>query len=184
MVGLNFLSRIKILSLLGTKIGYMKKIFLVTATMLMFFSSFNMPNKTVAIKEENKNLDLNKVNLWRTIKSLDIEHPEIAFAQALLESGSFTSGLCKYNNNLFGMKLPNRRETIAIGASKSGYAKYTHWTESVEDYALYQQYVFRKGRFGKSEYLNYLDRRYAEGENYSLKLRNIINKNKQIFTQI
>lgn len=162
----------------------MKKILLIVATMFMFLSSFNMPSKAVIEKEEAKALDLNKQNLWYLIKTLNIEHPEVVFAQAVLESGAFKSGLCKYNNNLFGMKLPTRRETVAVGASKSGYAKYTHWTESVEDYALYQQYVFRKGKFGKSEYFNYLDKRYAEGENYSLKLRNIINKNKQIFTEI
>jgi uncharacterized FlgJ-related protein len=153
----------------------MKKLVLATiAIVFVLICSFSFPTK-------KKNLDeLNKENLWYVIKRLDIKHPEVVFAQALLESGNFTSKVCKIHNNLFGMKFPGKRETVAIGKSKSGYAKYSSWIESVEDYALYQDYIFlkKKKEFGKIEYFTYLDKTYAEGANYSIKLKRIIKENK------
>ena len=52
---------------------------------------------------ETKSLDLNKENLWITIKNSNIDHPDIAYAQAILESGNLKSRLVKTNNNLFAI---------------------------------------------------------------------------------
>lgn len=152
----------------------MKKL-LLSIAMIISFTLFGFSNN----EDSNK---LNKENLWYVIKNSNVSHPEIVFAQALLESGEFTSRICRVNNNLFGMKFPSKRETIAYGKSKSGYAKYNHWTESVEDYILYQKYVFerKKRKFGKAEYFRYLDKTYAEGANYSLKLKRVINEHKNM----
>lgn len=125
---------------------------------------------------------ISKLNLWKTITELDIKHPEVVFAQALLETGNFTSRLFKQNNNLFGMRVPNKRPTLAENVkNKKSYAKYSTWQESVRDYLLYQDYVFhRKGELSRTSYLNYLDRVYCESAGYSAKLKKIIQKNQHL----
>jgi uncharacterized FlgJ-related protein len=154
----------------------MKKKFL-TSTLTLIFSIFSF---SAEVPKNNERIT--KQNLWETIKSLNIQHPEIVFAQALLETGEFTSKLFKTHNNLFGMKIPKQRETLAINyKSNKGYAKFNHWTISVEDYALFQNYIFKKKKLEQAEYFKYLDKRYAEDKKYVIKLKKIINQNKYIF---
>lgn len=85
----------------------------------------------------------NEIMLLRALSDL-VEHPEIVYAQAILETGSFSSNIFKENNNLFGMKTPRVRPTTAIGTHR-GHAKYKSWQDSVRDYALWQEYYKSKG---------------------------------------
>jgi len=146
----------------------MKKLFLTIILTFVLLSSFTKPSE-----------DLTKQKLWEEIKSLNIEHAEIVFAQAILESGHFQSKVFRLNNNLFGMRLPKKRETTALGKNL-GYAKYTNWIDSVKDYALFQQFVMRKKTYNKTEYLSYLDRVYCQSKGYSAKLKKIIKDHKNI----
>ena len=41
-----------------------------------------------------------------------IKFSHIVLAQAILESNNFKSTLCKFNNNIFGMKVPAQRFTF------------------------------------------------------------------------
>ena len=54
----------------------------------------------------------------------NIEHPTIVKAQAILETGHFTSDLCIKNNNLFGL----------YDSKNKRYYSYNHWWESIEAY--------------------------------------------------
>jgi hypothetical protein len=126
---------------------------------------------------DSASLDLNKQNLLETIKNCNIDHPDIVYAQAMLESGNLKSKLVKTNNNLFGMRKPKIRKTTAT-ESKYKYAKYDHWTSSVEDYKLWQDYLFRKKRMTRKEYLKYLQIRYSETPNYINRVMKIVNQNK------
>jgi flagellum-specific peptidoglycan hydrolase FlgJ len=157
----------------------MKKVFLIFILLLSFiFNSYSVNPKF------NKDYDIiSKENLWKTIKEMNIEHPEIVFAQAILETGTFSSNVFKTCNNLFGMRMPSKRLTVAKKPKKKGgYAQYDSWIQSVEDYKLFQDYVFeRKGKLGKAKYFGYLDRVYCESTGYSQKLKKIIEKNKRIF---
>ena len=126
---------------------------------------------------ETKSLDLNKENLWITIKNSNIDHPDIAYAQAILESGNLKSRLVKTNNNLFGMRKPSIRKTTAIG-TKYKYAKYSNWISSVEDYKLWQDHLFRKKRMSRKEYMKYLQIRYSETPTYINRVMKIVNQNK------
>jgi hypothetical protein len=74
------------------------------------------------------------------IKRAGIIHPEIAYAQALLETGHFKSAVFIENHNLFGMKLPSQRQTLAIGKNR-GHAKYKTWQDSVKDYKMWQDAI-------------------------------------------
>lgn len=56
------------------------------------------------------------------IRRHGIPHPDIVLAQARLETGNFTSRLCRVDNNLFGIKHNGK------------YARYSHWKRSVADY--------------------------------------------------
>jgi len=76
-------------------------------------------------------------NLKLELTKQGVKHPDIALAQAKIESDHFRSPIFKENNNLFGMKLPSSRRTTAIGANR-GHAKYKDWVDSVKDYKLWQ----------------------------------------------
>lgn len=57
-------------------------------------------------------------------------------AQAMHETGIFTSRLYKEQNNLFGMRHPVVRETLSTG-EKGGYANFKTRADSVRDLILY-----------------------------------------------
>ena len=117
--------------------------------------------------------------VYEEIVKAGILYPEIAYAQAVLESGAFRSKLAKVNKNLFGMRMPNLRKTMATG-KRHGYATYNSWKESVADYKLWQDYVFRKKLMTVGDFKRYLNRIYCQNKNYTAKLNLIIkiNKNK------
>lgn len=95
---------------------------------------------------------------------LNIKFPEIIYGQAVVETGDFTSNIFKSNNNLFGMKMAKSRATTNQGAD-FGHAVYSHWKESVLDYALYQC-AYLSNINSKQEYLQYLNKNYAGTPNY------------------
>lgn len=145
--------------------------------LLLVLSSF-MPHT----KAKNDLGLLTKENLWLTIKAMDIMYPEIAFAQAILETGHFKSTNCKEANNLFGMMMPNVRETVAVGKNERGFAVYETWMHSVQDYALYQEFMMRKRKMTRSQYLSFIDRKYSESRGYAKKLRDIIKRHQDILS--
>lgn len=109
------------------------------------------------------------------IKQMNMQHPDIVLAQSILESGNFKSKIFIENNNLFGMKEPLSRNTVALG-TKNGHAYYKNWQHSVIDYALYQSsYFFNSKRdYGRQDYLERLSRSYAQDPNYINKLKKVL----------
>ena len=129
---------------------------------------------SLSLQSLKSNDNLNYENLWSELKSLNVKYPDIAFAQAILESGHFKSRVCRVNNNLFGMKLPGQRETVANGKNL-GYAKYSDWNKSVLDYKMWQDYVIKKYKISnRTQYVNMINKSYAATPNYSTKLKRII----------
>ena len=57
-------------------------------------------------------------------------------AQAMHETGNFTSRLYKEQNNLFGMRQPAIRETLSI-EGRNGFATFGSLDDSVKDLLLY-----------------------------------------------
>ncbi len=81
------------------------------------------------------------------IKCLDYEgvkYKDIVLLQSRLETGNYSSDIFLNGNNLFGMKYPSRRPTVATGTYKA-HAKYAHWSDSVVDYVLWQEYYLSRG---------------------------------------
>jgi len=112
-------------------------------------------------------------SVYNLILEIGIEFPDIVFAQSILESGHYRSKIFKSNNNIFGMRLPKKRETTAIG-QKNGYAVYEFWEDSIEDYWFYQEFILKNKKMTRSQYFSFLDRTYAETPGYSKKLKKII----------
>ena len=91
-------------------------------------------------------------NFYAEIIRNGIRHPKIVLAQAILETGWFTSPVCRNKHNLFG--LTNSRT--------GKYFEFCHWTESVRAYYTKVQYKYKGGN-----YLLWLrDIGYAENPNY------------------
>jgi flagellum-specific peptidoglycan hydrolase FlgJ len=120
-----------------------------------------------------------KENLQQYLISKRILHPEIAYAQAVLETGNFTSRIFKENNNLFGMKLAVKRRTLAIG-ERYGHACYDNWQDSVDDYLLWQQMWVVTPIESERDYYRLLDNVYATDEHYVTVLKRVKRRNKLI----
>jgi uncharacterized FlgJ-related protein len=106
------------------------------------------------------------------LKSLNIKHYNIVYAQASLETGNFKSKTFRISNNLFGMKQAKSRPTTNCGKYLN-YACYTHWRESVIDYALYYSKYLSKFKTQKSLF-NYLSKHYASDSMYINKLKKLM----------
>lgn len=107
-------------------------------------------NKRTSPKSELPELTI--PNLYAEIMRNGIRHPKIVLAQAILETGWFTSPVCRNKHNLFGLTNPRTGKYFEFG----------HWTESVRAYYTKVQYRYKGGN-----YLLWLrDIGYAENPNY------------------
>lgn len=142
------------------------------------------PSGCIVAHSEHKIFQLNKFDFYNRAYSQEfspellkeclyyekIDHPDIVFRQSELETGYYTSELFWIANNLFGMRLAQVRETTAAGIYRY-HARYDHWTDSVKDYKLWQEYYKSLGYNFSDEYLvflNYIG--YATDPNYILKI--------------
>lgn len=117
-------------------------------------------------------ISLNRDNLINQLQHDSIQYTNVVYAQALLESNSFKSHSCKKYNNVFGMTYPNKRITVA--KKHYPYAKYDNWKESVQDYKLFQCYIFGKRKLTEKQYITYICRKYAKDRSYRYKLKKIM----------
>jgi uncharacterized FlgJ-related protein len=117
-------------------------------------------------------LEFSPQNLELYLNNLNIRFPHIVYAQAIHETGNFTSSLFVENFNLFGMKLARSRPTTARGV-KRGFAYYRNWQESALDYALFQT-SFTRHIKTEEEYIDFLNRVYAEDESYAQLINNVV----------
>ena len=102
----------------------------------------------------------------------EIISPQIAYKQAQIETGGFRSNLLWRGNNLFGMKMARKRPTTATYIVY-GHAAYSHWYDSIKDYALWQQWHKERG-YSLDNYLEFLQEiGYATDRNYIKKLKSI-----------
>jgi flagellum-specific peptidoglycan hydrolase FlgJ len=70
------------------------------------------------------------------------------------------------------MKLPLKRETVATGKVKNGYATYSSWEDSVIDYFLWQNYMLRtKEDLTEKQYLAFIGKIYATDPRYLVKVK-------------
>lgn len=105
-------------------------------------------------------MSLTVPNVLRAIIQANIKHPIVVLAQAIHETGWFSSVVCHRDNNLFGLTNPKTKQ----------YYRFSHWTESVLAYRDKVQYKYKGGN-----YLEFLDAMgYAEDPLYVPKVKRII----------
>lgn len=98
------------------------------------------------------------------IESEGITYPKIVYYQFREESGNGTSNKAVKYRNLFGMRYPKNRKTLAIGKTPDGYAIFKHWEDSVRDYKIFQE-TYYKG-LSRDKYLKKLRTSYSGNPNY------------------
>lgn len=113
-----------------------------------------------------------QAKLVQMLKDLNVRFPHIVMAQAIIESGHFQSNIFRTNHNLFGMKQARMRCTTAKGTNLA-HAYYDNWKESVYDYAFFQSRYLHDLKT-EAQYLEYLDRNYAEAKDYDAAIQRVI----------
>ena len=110
------------------------------------------------------------------IKQLNLNYPHIVYAQAMLESGNFTSKIFRENNNMFGMKQARVRINLAK-STQYNHAYFETWEDCLLDFAFHRATYFHKLKT-EQDYYNYLGKYYAEDPSYVGKLKSMVNKHK------
>ena len=128
------------------------------------------PEIKVVLHIDNKDIQpdfFNKLpqeGLMEALEYYEIKHPQIVYAQAVLETGHFKSDLCLNDNNLFGL----------YDSKKHRYHTFDHWTESVVAYLDYVQHRYKP----PNDYYKFLlDIGYAKDPNYINKVKEIVKQN-------
>lgn len=105
-------------------------------------------------------LALNKDNFHYVCNQLNIEHPEIVYAQARLESGNFTSSVFKQKNNMLGL----------YDSYNKTYYSFVHWVDCLRGYKNKVQYKYTGG-----DYIKFLEELpYAADKSYTRKIRMLV----------
>lgn len=100
--------------------------------------------------------DLTLNNLADVLAEVGLSNKLFVLAQALLETGYFSSRVCKEYNNLFGLYDSKNRD----------YYRFARWEDSVVGYRRMIQYRYKGGN-----YLHFLKRiGYAEDPRYITKV--------------
>ena len=106
------------------------------------------------------------------LELVGLRHPEVVYKQAVLETGWFTHIRCTQYNNYFGMKKARVREHCQLGVWKK-HATYEHWTLSIDDYKLWQDY-WEGEQYDQINYYSFLSNvGYATARNYTKILKRI-----------
>ncbi|MBQ2196207.1 MAG: glucosaminidase domain-containing protein [Prevotella sp.] len=114
--------------------------------------------------------ELTLANLIDVIEEVGLSNQLFVLAQAVLETGHFTSPVCKNYHNLFGLYDSKHKD----------YYRFARWEDSVVGYQKFIQYRYKGGN-----YLQFLKRiGYAEDPRYTTTVAKIATQlYKRLFTQ-
>lgn len=126
----------------------------------------SLASRTIPISKQNvfsyadwAPRELNLENLKDVLGEVGLSNKLFVLAQAVLETGNFSSHVCKEYNNLFGLYDSKSRD----------YYRFASWEDSVVGYKRMIQYRYRGGN-----YLHFLKRiGYAEDPRYISKVARI-----------
>lgn len=141
----------------------------ITLTLIALLTSLEVGSASFTRRAE---IPFSTANMLKMMTDIGIAYPDIVMAQAKIETGHFTSKVFKENNNLFGMKLPEKRNTTAVG-EQHNHAMYTSWKQSVIDYKIWQDRVLTKVK-SRRAYLKYLHKHYATNKQYVKLIKKMI----------
>ena len=153
---------------------FLFKLLFIPSISLKEVPSLKSKYEKVCIAEVQNNFTEEK--FINKIKQLNLKYPHIAYAQAMLESGNFTSKIFKENNNMFGMKQARTRINLAK-STQYNHAYFETWEDCLLDFAFHRATYFSKLKT-EQDYYNYLGKYYAEDPSYIGKLKSMVNKYK------
>lgn len=139
-------------------------IFNIILIMTVSYAFTNPQTKYVQVvkvieKQVPEDIKLNDTSLVREMKHAGISQIAIAVAQAKLETGHYTSQVCKENKNLFGIKY---HKCKYVKGDKNNHACYNTYKDNIRCYAHVQ-----------SMYLKQIDGKYATAPNYIEQLKQV-----------
>ena len=104
--------------------------------------------------------------LMEALEYYGVKHPQIVYAQAILETDHFKSDLCLNGSNLFGL----------YNSKEQKYYTCNHWANSVEAYVRMVQYKYKgeKEEPPNSYYKFLQDIEYAKDVLYISKLKKLV----------
>jgi len=127
----------------------------------------NVHNSRVFSYYNGINKELTLSNILEVMKEVGLSNRLIVLAQAVLETGNFSSKVCKQYNNLFGLYDSRHHD----------YYRFEKWEDSVVAYQKFIQYRYKGGN-----YFQFLKRiGYAEDRQYISKVAKIA---KQLYNRL
>ena len=109
-------------------------------------------HKTDTMIVERKDIALNDSAICAELVRLGCVLPNVAVAQFRIETGNYTSAICRENKNLAGIR--NSSSPLSIGKNR-GHNAYKTYRDCLKDYVRIQ-----------NKYLKNIDGRYAEAKGY------------------
>lgn len=106
-----------------------------------------------------------KEGLEEALSYYSLEHKDIVYAQAVLETEHFKSKVCLNYNNLFGLYDSRNKD----------YYKFNHWTESI---VAYKEWIQKKYQPPNNYYAFLEEINYAEEKSYTRLLKEIVKNRK------
>ena len=103
-----------------------------------------------------------KEGLEEALSYYGLEHKDIVYAQAVLETGHFKSKVYLNYNNLFGLYDSRNKD----------YYKFNHWTESI---VAYKEWIQKKYQPPDNYYAFLEEINYANDAEYISTLKSIVN---------
>ena len=170
----NYLFYIIFSTLISLLSIFLFKLLFIPSISLKEVPSLKSKYEKVCIAEVQNNFTEEK--FINKIKQLNLNYPHIVYAQAMLESGNFTSKIFKENNNMFGMKQARVRINLAK-STQYNHAYFETWEDCLLDFAFHRATYFSKLKT-EQDYYNYLGKYYAEDPSYIGKLKSMVNKHK------
>lgn len=160
---------------------------LISFSSIQLFRSVFLPNiplkEIIEVKDKYEKITIAETQYEFTedefiveIKRLNLKYPHIVYAQAIIESGNFSSKIFKENNNMFGMKQARSRINLAK-STQYGHAYFETWEDCLLDFAFHRATYFSKLR-SEADIYAYLGKYYAEDPDYINKLKTVVNKYK------
>lgn len=156
------ISAIKVILMLGVSIAGITFMYVLEDNAGTPPSSITHSEDTVAVSPSFYDKPA-KEGLREALEFYGIQHLDVVYAQAILETGHFKSAGCLKHNNLFGL----------YNSKAKRYCRFNHWTESV---IAYKEWIQRRYK-PPEDYYKFLSRiNYAEDPAYISKLKQIVKK--------
>lgn len=108
--------------------------------------------KKVIVEKLVDDIALTDSAITHELVTLGCVLPNVAVAQMKIETGHFTSKICKENKNIAGIRTSRSEYVIGV---KNGHCAYTTYRDCLRDYIRIQ-----------NRYLKNIDGKYAESKDY------------------